>query len=246
MKVFEHKGIQNITCFVCRKKGHMANDCFDQKSLADPKEKEKSANVVEKDNDSDAPSSDEGVIEVALAEFDSCIDSSQNWYLDSGASHHVTGFAQNLTKVKPKAGGKVNCVRGEPHYVTWKESAHVNGINLTNVLYVLTFKCSLVFVKVLTQAGNVVVFVGDSCWILDNKKSRKVVGAGIIDPLNGLYKQTTNSKSVGVHVNFVFAVAKTQLWHKRYGHLHYSSLKQLSKKRPSYWHAKVRVCKGSV
>ncbi|CAK9221960.1 unnamed protein product [Sphagnum troendelagicum] len=84
----------------------MANDCFDQKLLADPKQKDKSANVVEKDNDSDAPSSDEGVIEVALAEFDSCIDSSQNWYPDSGASHHVTGFAQNLTKVKPNAGGK--------------------------------------------------------------------------------------------------------------------------------------------
>jgi hypothetical protein len=58
-----------------------------------------------------------------------------------------------------------------------------------------------VFVKVLTQAENVVMFVGDSCWILDNKKSRKVIGAGIIDPLNGLYKLTTNSKSVGVHVN---------------------------------------------
>ncbi len=104
MKVFEHKGIQNITCFVCGKKGHMAKDSFDQKLLADSKEKDKSANVVEKDNDSDAPSSDEGVIEVALAEFDSRIDSCQNWYLDSGASHHVTGFAQNLTKVKPKAG----------------------------------------------------------------------------------------------------------------------------------------------
>jgi hypothetical protein len=64
-EVFEHKGIQNITCFVCRKKGHMAKDCFDQKLLADSKEKD--ANVVEKDNDSDVPSSDEGVIEVALA-----------------------------------------------------------------------------------------------------------------------------------------------------------------------------------
>jgi hypothetical protein len=103
-----------------------------------------------------------------------------------------------------------------------------------------------VFVKVLTQAENVVVFVGDSCWILDKKKSTKVIGAGIIDPLNGLYKLTTNSKSVGVHVNFIFAVAKTHLWHKRYGHLHYSSLKHLCKKRPSYWHAKVEVCKGSV
>lgn len=45
----------------------MAKDCFDQKLLADSKENDKSANVVEKDNNSDTPSSDEGVIEFALA-----------------------------------------------------------------------------------------------------------------------------------------------------------------------------------
>jgi hypothetical protein len=45
----------------------MAKDCFDQKLLANSKEKDKSANVVEKDNASDVPSSDEGVIEVTLA-----------------------------------------------------------------------------------------------------------------------------------------------------------------------------------
>jgi hypothetical protein len=48
-----------------------------------------------------------------LAQFDNCISTSQNWYLDNGASHHVTGFAQNLTSIK----SKVSYAREEPHNV---------------------------------------------------------------------------------------------------------------------------------
>jgi hypothetical protein len=42
-----------MTCFVCGKKGHVAKDCLDWKLLADSKEKEKSTNLVEKNNDSE-------------------------------------------------------------------------------------------------------------------------------------------------------------------------------------------------
>jgi hypothetical protein len=40
-----------MTCFLCGKKGHVAKDYLDWKLLFDSKEKEKSTNLVEKNND---------------------------------------------------------------------------------------------------------------------------------------------------------------------------------------------------
>jgi hypothetical protein len=50
---------------------------------------------------------------------------------------------------------------------------HFDGINMINLLNVPTLKHTLVFVKsvLLTWLGNVVMFDGDSCWIVDNMKN---------------------------------------------------------------------------
>jgi hypothetical protein len=42
-----------MTCFVCGRKGHVAKDYLDRKLLVDSKEKEKSRNLVEKNNDNE-------------------------------------------------------------------------------------------------------------------------------------------------------------------------------------------------
>jgi hypothetical protein len=42
-----------MTWFICGKKCHVTKDCLDWKLLADSKEKEKSTNLVEKNNDNE-------------------------------------------------------------------------------------------------------------------------------------------------------------------------------------------------
>jgi hypothetical protein len=83
-------------------------------------------------------------------------------------------ISTNLTSIKSKSErDKVGCAREEPHNVTKKGSAHFDGINMINLLYVPTLKHTLVSVKsvLLTKLGNVVMFDGDSCWIVDNMKN---------------------------------------------------------------------------
>ncbi len=102
----------------------------------------------------------------------------------------MTGFAQNLTSIKSKVRDKVSCAREEPHNVTKKGSGHFDGkINMTNVLYVPTLKCSLVStLKSWRRWGIVVMFDGDSCWIVDNMQIRKIINARFIDLISGLYR----------------------------------------------------------
>ena len=61
---------------------------------------------------------------------------------------------------------------------------------------------------------------------MDNEKSRKVLAIGNCDFTNGLDK--FSDKTIEAVINEVTSKESMQLWHKRFGHLHFAGLQHLS------------------
>ena len=106
------------------------------------------------------------------------------WYMDSGASHHVTGNYEHLYDVGTSSSGhNVTTADGNAHQVEAIGSSTFNtgnsdGINIDHVLYVPALKKNLLSVSsLLTDQGHIIVFTGNDCVILDhnNMSWQKVI-----------------------------------------------------------------------
>jgi hypothetical protein len=58
---------------------------------------------------------------------------------------------------------------------------------MTNVLYVPTLEKSLIFIRVVVDINNIVIFSSTHYWILDNLDSRNIVAIGCRDPITAFY-----------------------------------------------------------
>ena len=200
-----------IICYQCGKTGHIARDCF---SNSQPQRgynnRSAYANAVEN-------------LEVAIAQLQD-FNVNSPWYMDSGATTHVTGTKAQLTELTESSTGRgIRAAGGENHAVHGIGNASVNtesgAINMTNVLYVPSLKKSLMSVGALTDSGCLVYFSATNCYVLDNT-SKHVIASGHRDQTNGLYRLTTVHEANSLD-------DEGRLWHRRYGHLSHIGLRHL-------------------
>lgn len=84
------------------------------------------------------------------------------WFLDSGASHHITRVLNNLALHSPYTGGE-NVVIGNgaglpiTHTGSTSFPSDSRSLNLTNILCVPDMKNNLISVNKLCQTNNVMV-----------------------------------------------------------------------------------------
>jgi hypothetical protein len=95
----------------------------------------------------------------------------QNWYLDLGASSHVTCQHASLELVDSNfTGQSVSTADGVSHEINGIGSTSVNlgsgSINLKQVLYVLSLTRNLISVGSLIDDGHMVLFTRKQCLIL--------------------------------------------------------------------------------
>ena len=116
----------------------------------------------------------------------------------------------------------------ETHQVDVVASSSVNtgtgAIKLHNVLYVPALQRNLMSVGSLIDDGRVIIFTKQQCLVFNNEKSNKVLAIGNHDITIGLYK--FNDKAIEAKIN---TVTPEELWHRRFGHLHYAGLQHLSR-----------------
>jgi hypothetical protein len=168
----------------------------------------------------------------------------QNWYLDSGASSHITSQQGSLAlENNTILGQNISTADGASHQVagigSTTVSSHSGSINLKRVFYVPVLTRNLISVGSLTDDGNMVLFTKKKCLIFQDDISQTILATGTRDLINGLYKfgptssfQTTvNQITTSPHnSNISSKPTDIQLWHLRYGHLHYAGLYLLSQK----------------
>ncbi len=103
----------------------------------------------------------------------------REWYLDSGASHHVCGQRAAMTAYESTAAVPVLAAGGETLYAlgvgsatAWlssspTESDRRTAVVLSDVMYVPGLRSNLISVTALLKAGNQVMFTGTTAHIQD-------------------------------------------------------------------------------
>jgi hypothetical protein len=172
---------KNLTCHYCKKRGHFKREC--RKRIADMQKGEgTNGNHSFTRGDEHANPAVMDYLFVA-AEVEN--GKKESWYVDSGASKHMTNqmasFSQFLP-IKPVNvtlgnGAKVKAVGIGRVPVRFATKEGSTGGLLTDVLYVPDLHFNLVSVGKLASNGWNTLFVKDGCFIQDENGKR--VGHGV-------------------------------------------------------------------
>lgn len=207
-----------IICYNCRGKGHKANRCPEKSSKIDEKH---------------AKGSDKALVTFSAVfltgKYGKC-----DWYVDSGATRHMTMHRNWMTGVKKidmphiRAANndlmKVACT-GEVKFGVQADGVH-KDLQITGVLCVPEITANLISVSQITAGGNTVSFSKEKCEIRD-AKGKLLVTASCVD---GLYKlDGFRGGSNGIALAAVKGNDSMELWHRRLGHVNVKSLERMNK-----------------
>jgi hypothetical protein len=218
-----------ITCYSCGGPGHLARNCWYNVA---------NLNYVDS-NDNYVGENYAGVVEYnAATAFTNYYNN--NWYVDSGATSHVTGQRASLELLQDNSRNQtVTTAGGGSHQISGIGSTTVmadsGGINLNRVLYVPALKRNLMSVGSIADEGYALVFTKTHCLIMNNDVPNHPVVIGHRDTENGLYKfthspATTLTNDVShTQTSKIDIQNNAHLWQWHYGHLHYEGLFHLLK-----------------
>ncbi|CAA0809131.1 Unknown protein [Striga hermonthica] len=197
------KGRRQPWCYFCREENHDAWDCprrFDR-SFTRPSQSSTTANLAE-----------------ALSS--SCTISQPNvsdWYLDTGASAHITSDASQLDDLTDYNGSdRVTVGNGDQLPITQSGSLFFsNSFYLRDVLVVPGMTKNLLSVSKLTSDLPVHVIFTDSSLRIQHKDSGNIIATGVRD--SGLYRLDLAVKALAAHTS-ISRRASSAIWHSRLGH----------------------------
>lgn len=153
------------------------------------------------------------------------------WYLDNGASSHMTGFKSKFTELNEKISGVVSFGDGSTVKIEGKGSVSFvckNGETRTfdDVYYIPTLRNNIISLGQLTEEGNRIAIKGELLWVYDtqDKLLMKVKRSK-----NRLYKLIINT--VKSECLLSKQEEESKLWHMRLGHVNYHALSLMTKEK---------------
>jgi hypothetical protein len=149
------------------------------------------------------------VVEACLVELNIVETEQHNtdWYLDSGATHHVSGDPTVFTQIRPTNGAKVRSVGGQNHSVAGVgnvdipvSSGKIKSISF--VLYTPGITKNLLSVGSLTNQRRTLVFKAQNCFVIDDA-TLSIEAVAVREHNRGLYKLQTNINHPQPEINSV-------------------------------------------
>ncbi|KAD6795087.1 hypothetical protein E3N88_05983 [Mikania micrantha] len=185
------------TCQLCRKPGHYAPAC--------PKLPSNSAPTSEPVDDN-----------LVRAFHAQCSVSGPDWYVDSGASDHMSTSSENINNAtKPSGNKQVFFGNGHTLGVTKIGDTNLFGsLKLNNVLVVPNLTKNLLSVGKLTEDNDVDVLFSHPYFYIQDRRSRQVLAQGRRE--DGLY--VLHNKHEALVASSSCPKASYEVWHSRLGH----------------------------
>lgn len=239
----DNKDKSHIKCFNCNTYGHFAAECKKPSRRDKDKDKGQSheANLAITNHD-DEPTllfteCKEKEAEVVLLNEESIRpslvssghnDDSNLWYLDNGASNHMTGRKSKFTFLDESVTGVVKFGDGSSVRIEGKGSIMLHCKNgeercLKNVYYIPTLKNNIISLGQLSESGHKVMLQGDYLWVNDERGELLMK---VKRSPNRLYKILIDNVSSMCLLSKEEEVIK--LWHMRLGHVNYQAMNMLS------------------
>jgi len=221
--------LKKFKCYYCKRRGHFAKDCFKRKSDEKQRQNQAEAHRIESIHNSD----DDNNPEIALV-IDHDLAQYNEWWIDSGASQHMTFDKNGLHKfIICKDPLKVKLADNSVLMAYGKGNIHLSvydgtekvDLHLNDVLYVPKLQNKLLSLPAMIAKGASVQFKGKLCELIVKDKHYSIgYKHGKLfklntEPIHKSYLCSSNSNASSV-----------QTWHFRYGHLGYDNLKLLKNK----------------
>ena len=173
------------------------------------------------------------IVDACLVELNA-LETSQTaspWYLDSGATHHVSGDSSVFTEFRPTSGARVRTAGGQNHNVTGVGHVDIQTLpgtikSIPSVLYTPGIMKNLLSVGCLADHNKTLVFKSIGCFIFDNT-TLKLEAVAQRENSKGLYKLQGNSVKIAPEVHLVQRNSQANLWHKRLGHFHIRGIQRM-------------------
>lgn len=207
---------KRFRCYNCGQEGHVRKEC------------RKSTQTM-KVNENEGKNKTAMFSNSLLA--NSCLHSQSGesvWYIDSGATSHMTNDQKLLSKLRTAEHNEVilanrervpvNSV-GEVNLVL-KVNRQKIETNIRNVEYVPSLCANLLSVRQITKQNKKVVFEGNVCKVYDVKN--RLIAKAYAE--NGLYKLDCAKIPVG---RAMTTIDSFELWHRRLAHICKNSMNQV-------------------
>jgi Reverse transcriptase (RNA-dependent DNA polymerase)/gag-polypeptide of LTR copia-type/GAG-pre-integrase domain len=198
---------KDVICQICYKKGHQARNCWYRSDLT---------NYPEVSSTTIQAHLAQPTIQANSAQPDS-ISSGPDWYLDSGATHHVTNDINNLSSYMPYDGMdslKIGNGLGMriSHIGSCKLTLANYALVLSDVLYVPSFTKNLLSLSKLLHDNPILIEFHENCCVIKERLTLMPLLQIMLH--EGLY-------IISLHISpnaFFGARVSANLWHSRLGH----------------------------